>query len=305
MSTFAELVYIANETKSKICFFMEFKNFRRRYLIFENFNTKTNSWKNVCCLHRFFFIPELYCLQFKRRIKKFANYSRIYKSKVFNFFDSIFFRGVLKLFYSDFIKIYGNNDVHCDEELLALDNRKNYDIRAGFGTYSDWKKYEEIIISMFDFSDMIKEIGNTIYSNIYSNKETVGIHFRRGDYLIMSSLNLSLAYYKKALTYFDKSHYKLVIFSDDIEYCKNTEIFEGYDCYYMDAHSSGVDMYIMSLCNHNIIANSSFSFWGAFLNKHENQKVVCPHDFIGQSDKDHLYMNGNWYPDSWISLNIN
>ena len=70
----------------------------------------------------------------------------------------------------------------------------------------------------------------------------------------------------------------------------------------MDVHSAGIDMYVMSLCDNNIIANSSFSFWGAFLNKNKEKKVICPHDFIGQQCTDYVYMNGNWYPDNWIAL---
>ena len=71
---------------------------------------------------------------------------------------------------------------------------------------------------------------------------------------------------------------------------------------FMSPDDAGVDMYLMTLCDGNIIANSTFSFWGAFLNRHENKKVVCPHDFIGENVKEYLYINGNYYPESWIAI---
>lgn len=215
--------------------------------------------------------------------------------------DMCFYRGC-SFFYPDFKIVKGKNGVHCDPELLHLNPKKNYDIQSGFGSYQDWKKYEDVVLDLFRFKNEIVQEGNATYKEIKSDKPTVSVHFRKGDYLILSSLNLTLDYYKNALSYFDKDKYKLVIFSDDIESCKNTGIFDGYEVHYMDAHSAGVDMYIMSLCDNNIIANSSFSFWGAFLNKNKEKKVVCPHDFIGQQCTDYTYMNGNWYPENWIAL---
>ena len=298
MTAFAELYYIAKENKQDICFFKEFRNFRRRFLFLESFKIPVKMIRRL-----FLPIPELYCFQFKKKkkYKSVENYKRIYKSKFYAKFDHYFYKGC-KLFYKDFIDLDGLNGISCDSKLLKLDSDKNYDIHSGFGTYQDWKKYEKEICSIFSFnSDIIME-GDQIYNSLNIKKKKVSVHFRRGDYLILSSLNLGLDYYKKALENFDKDQYGLLIFSDDIEYCKNIGIFDGYDVNYMDSHSAAVDMYIMSLCHSNIIANSSFSFWGAFLNRHLDKKVVCPHDFIGQSDKNNNYINGKYYPHTWIAL---
>ena len=300
MSAFAELYYIARENNQDICFFKEFKNCRRRYLILENFNI-TN---NVKLLRRLYLpIPEIYCLQFRpgRKAKSIENYKRIYKSNLPGKIDSYYYR-FCKFFYKDFIDISGKNGINCDPKLFGLNIKNNYDIQSGFGTYQDWKKYENDIINLFKFKSEIINQGNAIYNKLNIEKLSVSIHFRRGDYLILASLNLGLAYYKKALNFFDKDKYELVIFSDDIEYCKSVEIFKDYKVHYMDSHSASIDMYIMSLCNSNIIANSSFSFWGAMLNKNKDKKVVCPHDFIGESDKDNNFINGNYYPDTWSAL---
>lgn len=265
----------------------------------------------MCCktggvkmLKRLFFpIPLLYCLQFRphKKEKSVANYKRIYKAKFQNIIDQCFYRGC-RLFYPDFKMLNGKNGVHCDASLLTLNPEKNYDIHSGFGTYQDWKKYEDVILDLYQFKDDIVEQGDSIYRALNAKKPTIAVHFRKGDYLILSSLNLTLDYYKNALEYFDKEKFELVVFSDDIESCKDTGIFGGYDVHYMQSHPAGVDMYVMSLCDNNIIANSSFSFWGAFLNKNKEKKVVCPHDFIGASCPEYQYMNGNWYPEKWIAL---
>lgn len=304
MVTFANLIYIAKENNSDLCFFNEFKQFRRGYCILQSFDLpKEIDEIHIHFLRRVYFpLPELYCRQFNRKEKSVANYKRIYKDKILNKVDSVFYKIIKKLFYRDYTIIQGINGVNCDPKLLRLSKNKNYDIQSGLGTYQDWKKYESLIKRIFIFNEEIQKTAMSIYSSIKNNKETVAIHFRKGDYLILSSLNLSVDYYIKAISFFDKEKYKLVIFSDDIDSCKESGIFEGYETHFMEQHAAGIDMCVMSLCDNNIIANSTFSFWGAFLNKHENKKVICPHDFIGKSAPAYLYINGNYYPEEWIAL---
>jgi len=61
----------------------------------------------------------------------------------------------------------------------------------------------------------------------------------------------------------------------------------------------------MTLCDHNIVANSSFSWWGAYLNNSSEKIVVCPEDYIGPSDKKGQFINKNYYPKDWIALKLN
>lgn len=87
---------------------------------------------------------------------------------------------------------------------------------------------------------------------------------------------LDESYYSKALSYFNKD-IKIAIFSDDIEWCKSN--IKNKNIYFIE-ESPIVDLRIMSICENNIIANSTFSFWGAYLNENKNKKVICPQNWF-------------------------
>jgi hypothetical protein len=113
-----------------------------------------------------------------------------------------------------------------------------------------------------------------------------------------------LEYYEKALAEFDES-LPVVVFSDSIEWCKEQEFFQNDRFMFSepeDTHSDGalvpyLDMCLMSLCDHAIIANSSMSWWGAWLIQNPNKKVIAPSMWFGSdyADKDtkDLYCE-NW-----------
>jgi len=301
MSTLANLIYIAEENKQQIVFYDEIKGFRRHLQFFDVFDMGDyvkliQRYENI--------IPSIYSLQFKKKNGGGGSFKRIYKSKLLGYFDAIYLR-FIRLRYRDFHRITTlKGNIHCDLSLLQLDPAKSYDIMSGFGTYRDWSIYEEKIRSLFAFKKEIVEEGNRIFAEYKApiTKDIVGVHFRKTDYLIMSSLNLGREYYKNALQYFNANNCKLLIFSDDIELCKREAVFAGLDIDYATAHSDAIDMYLMTLCDHMIIANSSFSFWGAFLSKNKNHTVICPKNFIGENDIEHSYINGNWYPTTWIAI---
>lgn len=90
---------------------------------------------------------------------------------------------------------------------------------------------------------------------------------------------------------------RIVLFSDDIEWAKqNMQIKNGIFVDWNKSIDSWQDMYLMSLCKHNIIANSSFSWWGAWLNTNPNKIVIAPQQWMkSDSGKDVI-------PETWIRL---
>lgn len=202
-----------------------------------------------------------------------------------------------------------SSGVKCDPRLLKLDYGKDYDIINGYGTLQEWDKYRQELLDIFKFKEDTINEGDRIWKQqilplCKENTQTCSIHYRRTDYLLMSSLCLSDQYYIEALKQFKKEDTLFVVFSDDIEYAKEVDYLKGLNVVYMENSTAIVDMYLMSRCDHNLIANSSFSFWGAYLNKNRKKRVVCPHDYIGASAPEVMYMNGNWYPSDWIALNV-
>ena len=117
----------------------------------------------------------------------------------------------------------------------------------------------------------------------------ISIHIRRGDYLNLShKLSLMpLEYYKNAISYFyDLGYRNFLVFSDDIEWCKNVfnnSFYENVSFDFMKGNSEIEDLELMSSCEHNIVANSTFSYCASWFNRNPNKKVITPdlHNMFG------------------------
>ena len=140
-----------------------------------------------------------------------------------------------------------------------------------------------------------------------SEYESVSIHIRRGDYITNPKANvvhgvLPLDYYHRAINLIEEriDNPFYYIFSDDPEWVQhNLKI--NKKCYYVahnGAEKSYEDMYLMSQCKHNIIANSTFSWWGAWLNNNSQKIVIAPQKWFATSN----FNTRDLIPDSWIRL---
>jgi hypothetical protein len=199
-----------------------------------------------------------------------------------------------------------NNDF-VDPSVILLEKDINYNFPVKFSTYHYWIGREKEVKNLFAFSEKILNLSKDYIEAVkkWNEKEIVGVHFRRGDYLKVSSLKLSLDYYYEAIKHFDPKKYQLLLFSnsnEDLKWCLENFKPEGYTIYTTDhKYPDRLDMCVMSLCDHMIIANSSYSWWGAFLNENQNKKIICPQNYLNVP---HLnYINNNWYPEGWTALN--
>ncbi len=145
----------------------------------------------------------------------------------------------------------------------------------------------------------VKEHINHISKQV--NKPIVSIHVRRGDYLNFKGIHdpCHVNYYLESI---DKmkdliGDFHPYIISDDIEWCEN--IFTEMDCTFSPGESEVIDFMIMMNCDHNIIANSSFSWWGAYLNLNRDKVVIGPSKWFGprgpQDQQDII-------PEKWIKI---
>jgi len=133
--------------------------------------------------------------------------------------------------------------------------------------------YRDEIIDMFVWKEKIEKL-KVKFKSILTN--SISVHIRRGDYVGNSNLKLLDGYYYHfAEKYFSESvgYDNILIFSDDMEWAKANFT---KNAYYIEGLEDYEEMYLMSLCTHNIIANSSFSWWGAYLNVNPHKTVIAP-----------------------------
>tara|TARA_R100000697_G_scaffold35038_1_gene46647 strand:- start:90 stop:998 length:909 start_codon:yes stop_codon:yes gene_type:complete len=185
--------------------------------------------------------------------------------------------------------------------------KDNTGLNGYFQSEKYFKHIEETIRSEFTFSDELKEQCETILNPIKKDgKILVSLHVRLGDYKVLEHVYVPLVktdYYQKAISYlsneFGEENLHFIILSDEPETCK--QIFQGRNIAYAEGGSQTQDMCIMSMCDHNIIANSSFSWWGAWLNANKDKKVIAPEGWFQPNEKDPKNTK-DLYCDEWIVL---
>ena len=137
----------------------------------------------------------------------------------------------------------------------------------------------------------------------FQSSNSVAIHVRRGDYLQFKNIYeiLTAEYYNKAIRYINEriENPNYFCFSNDINWCQ-----ENLDCknlIFIDwntGEDSFKDMQLMSLCKHNIIANSTFSIWAAWLNSNSSKIVIRPKNFF----RDITYKTDHYWPSDWVCI---
>ena len=159
---------------------------------------------------------------------------------------------------------------------------KNMLLEGYFQSEKYFTKHKKEITDLFTYKKSIDYL-----KLIYQFKDSLSVHVRRGDYCGVSTCRpLPLSYYDRALFAMD-NRFKIktiYIFSDDIKWCKNT--FNDKRIVFMSGMKDYMDLYMMSLCPYNIIANSTFSWWAAYLNQN-SKMVIAPYQWgkeLGTSD---------------------
>jgi hypothetical protein len=126
----------------------------------------------------------------------------------------------------------------------------------------------------------------------------IALHIRRTDYITNPNHTaLGLDYYQKALEQFDDE--SVLVFSDDPEWCNQQELFSSDRFLIAEGNSNYVDLCLMTICSGHIIANSSFSWWGAWLAT--NNKVIAPSGWFSGSDNEHIDTK-DIIPETWTVI---
>ena len=167
------------------------------------------------------------------------------------------------------------------------------DIRGFFQTEKYFKHIRDEIKKDFTFRD---EIINPCKEMVSGIDDPISLHIRRTDYITNSNHStLELDYYESALSNFDNDA-TILVFSDDPDWCNQQELFSDDRFMIAEGNSGYVDMCLMSLCSGHIIANSSFSWWGAWLS--DSKQVIAPSQWFTGSNNDNIDTK-DIYCDGW------
>jgi hypothetical protein len=197
-------------------------------------------------------------------------------------------------------------EISCRFILDYLKFGKNCYLNGFWQSENYFAEIEEILRKEFELKKPLEGDNLSMTAKIRS-VNAVSIHVRRGDY-VSDSLTYqfhgvcSLDYYEKAIQYFqaklNEPHF--FIFSDDLQWVKqNFFINQSFSLVDINDEENGYkDMYLMSQCKHHIIANSSFSWWAAWLNSCKNKIVIAPKKWFNDTATDDSAI----LPSKWLKF---
>ena len=189
------------------------------------------------------------------------------------------------------------------DSFLAEHAKDGFFFRGFFQSAQYFSNVKDIVVKEFEVKEHLRINIRDFTGN--NNRETIVVHIRRGDYLNWGSeelgFNLSLpdAYYHRCLSALDTTDKNILFLSDDIAYVKKT--FHFPNAFYSEKNSEITDLQLLMQGDYLVLANSSFSWWGAFLNRQVKQ-VLCPKYWIG------FKINREWpngvISDNWEAINV-
>ena len=173
--------------------------------------------------------------------------------------------------------------------------QRNMKIMGYFQSEQYFDHHRKEILQLF--TGYKKNMINSLTSYIGDSK-TISLHIRRTDYIKLQHAHVvqSINYYKNAIQILSQklkniNDYTFLIFSDDISWCKKQPFFNNLQNIKFVENSDSEEpvevfqLYLMSMCNHNIIANSSYSWWGAYLNENPDKIVIAPKKWFNPKSK--------------------
>jgi hypothetical protein len=133
----------------------------------------------------------------------------------------------------------------------------------------------------------------------FIKEKTTSVHIRRGDYVNRPNHHpvQSLNYYLDSMDMLKNNTDLFVVFSDDINWCK--ENIKLKNVIYIENEKDYIELYLMSICSNHIISNSSFSWWGAWLNKNPSKIVIGPKIWFGDAIN---HNTNDIIPENWIKI---
>lgn len=182
-------------------------------------------------------------------------------------------------------------------EIVGIKSLLNTYVKCPFnikfnGYFQSFRPYDEKIRTImrnyiYSNKELVQKaqyLYDEIKTKMNANDDSIiSIHFRRTDYILSSDhhYNLQLDYYKQALEIAEKR--KAVIFSDDIQWCKDNfskDVYGLDDIYFVDINDTVIEFLLMSMFKNNIIANSTFSLWASYISDYKDKIIIAPRNWF-------------------------
>ena len=218
------------------------------------------------------------------------------RTEHFDYFDLRVNVGVLNNGYAP---VVNERHFHFDEELFDM-CPDHVSLQGYFQTEKYFKHIETEIREDFVFKNEILKPCREMISSV---ENPLALHVRRTDYISNSDnhFNLPIEYYEASLQHFENDR-NVIIFSDDPEWCKSQKLFSDDRFMISENTDNRVDLCLMSLCNDFIIANSSYSWWGAWLSTNKNKKIIAPVQWFGKTGYTKDHNTKDLIPDEWTRI---
>ena len=211
------------------------------------------------------------------------NYQKIFKNKL----PTTNYKPTKKYYQSGF---HYEDIIIDDAELIGY-----------FQSEKFFKNCEEIIKEQFSFKDEFIDLVLKKYKNALNS---ISIHVRRGDYINQPNHHpvLEKEYYSNILNNIGNEYENIFVFSDDVDWVKNNFAGDRYIFPNFDVDNDLFCFILMSMCKDNVISNSTYSWWAAWINNNQNKKIYSPtHEkWFGP-----MYSNLNTkdlLPSDWIKI---
>lgn len=196
---------------------------------------------------------------------------------------------------------------HFHFQPALLHTKDNCYIKGNFQSHKYFIEIEDVIRNDFSFKNKLTN-ENLAWQHQIENSNAVSIHFRRGDYITLKQnvnkfAQIPFSYYQNAIQHIAEKIENPVffIFTDDVHWIKSNFTTE-FPYYIVENNNTAttnyLDMQLMSKCKHNIICNSTFSWWAAWLNANKNKIVIAPNRWF----TDDKINSNDIYPSDWIKL---
>ncbi len=217
-------------------------------------------------------------------------------------------------------KIKGDETKHFIEKRHSYENINVGEIGSNnlivlngyFQSYKHFEEHQELISSLIGVNEHKKRIIDN--HEFVSNKDSVSLHFRIGDYKYYPDHHpiLKLDYFRKSLYFvsnkLNETYLKVYYFCEEDDVRQVTDMIkllqiEFKNMTFIQISSNIPDwkqLLIMSLCDHNIIANSTFSLWSGYFNVNSNKIVCYPSIWFGKSYQNHN--TDDMFPNSWTKI---